>query len=106
MKSRAQLEASIERFRRGFWDRKTIDRPPVGITADRTWLPINYLKQSLPDGELLPAGVTRDRIRTDYEDSFADRAVTLDDFMPYVAAWRAVPWLEAICGCPVRSSAG
>ncbi len=26
--------------------------------------------------------------------------------MPFAAAWRAVPWLEAMCGCPVRYSAG
>lgn len=106
MKSKAQLEASIERFRRGFWDRKTIDRPPVGVAPDRSWLPINYLKEPLLRGEVLPADVTRDRVRTDYEDYSRRRAVKSDDWMPYVAPWRAVPWLEAMCGCRVRSSAG
>ena len=69
-------------------------------------MPINYLKEPLPRGDVLPADVTRDRVRTDYEDVFAQRAVKSDDWMPYVAPWRAVPWLEAMCGCPVRSSAG
>jgi hypothetical protein len=80
MKSQAQLEASIERFRRGFWDRKTIDRPPVGVAPDRSWLPINYLKEPLLRGEVLPTDVTRDRVRTDYEDYAARRAVKSDDF--------------------------
>ena len=34
------------------------------------------------------------------------RKVFTDDFIPYVAPWRAIPWLEAICGCPVHYSSG
>jgi hypothetical protein len=106
MKDPAQIEASIERYRRGFWNKESVDRPPVGIAADRTWLPINYLKKPFAREQLLPSDVTRDLVRTDYEDSFAERAVKSDDWLPYAAAWRAVPWLEAICGCPVRYSSG
>jgi hypothetical protein len=106
MKSNAQLEESIDRFRRGFWAKETIDRPPVGIAADRAWLPINYLRKPLCGQELRPEDVGSELARTDYEDSFAARPVKSDDWLPYVAAWRAVPWLEAICGCPVRPAAG
>ncbi len=106
MKSHAQLEESIDRFRRGFWARQTIDRPPVGVAADRTWLPIRYLREPLSGLELLPQEMGPDLARTDYEDSFAKRPVESDDLLPYVAAWRAVPWLEAMCGCPVRAAAG
>ena len=34
------------------------------------------------------------------------RAVTCDDYMPFAAPWRGIPWLEAACGCPVRYSEG
>jgi hypothetical protein len=106
MKDKGQLEESIERFRRGFWNRETLDRPPVGVAADRTWLPINYLKAPLPRQELQPEDVGPEIARTDYEDSFAARPVESDDLLPYAAAWRAIPWLEAMCGCPVRAAAG
>ena len=106
MKAHAQLSESIERFRRGFWLRETSDRPPVGVIPDRAWLPIQYAREPLRREELLPEDVGSTLARTDYEDAFAARPVESDDFMPYAAAWRAVPWLEAMCGCPVRASAG
>lgn len=100
------MQASIERYRRAFWNKGTTDRPPVGVAANRTWLPIQYLRAPFPRAELEPEDVSRALARTDYEDSFALRPVRSDDFMPYVAAWRAVPWLEAMCGCPVRYASG
>jgi hypothetical protein len=106
MKSPAQLQESIERFRSSFWAKQTTGRPPVGIPADRAWQPIGYLREPLSDGEVAPAQVSRALYRTDYEDAFAARPIVSDDFMPFVAAWRAVPWLEAICGCPVRAASG
>jgi len=106
MKDQAQLEASIERFQRGFWKKCALDRPPVGIAPDRVWQPILFLRAPLPEGNLQPAAVSRGLVRTEYEDSFMHRAVVSDDWMPFVAAWRAVPWLEAMCGCVVRCSAG
>jgi len=106
MKSTSQLAQSIERFRRGFWLRETVDRPPVGVIPARAWLPIQYAREPLRGEKLLPEDVGSSLARTDYEDSFAARPVESDDFVPYVAAWRAIPWLEAMCGCPVRTSAG
>ena len=32
--------------------------------------------------------------------------MTGDNGLPFSAAWRAIPWLEAWCGCPVRHSNG
>lgn len=106
MKTPEQIRASIARFERGFWGRQTLDRPPIGIAADRAWLPIRYLRQPLEKQELQPADIGRSLARTDYEDAFAARPVISDDWMPFSAAWRAVPWLEAICGCSVRCAAG
>ncbi len=106
MKSRAQLEASVERFHRCFWDREATDRPPIGVVPSRAWLPIEYLRAPLGRDEVTPADPLEKTARTDYEACFAARPVESDDFMPYSAAWRAIPWLEAICGCRVRASAG
>ena len=106
MKDRARLEASIDRFRRGFWDREAVDRPPVGVLPDRAWLPVNYLREPLHATEFGPNDVGPALAETDYEDASAHRAVTGDDWLPWVAAWRAVPWLEAMSGCAVRAAEG
>lgn len=106
MKHPDRIRDSIARFERGFWGRQTLDRPPIGVAADRAWLPIGYLRQTLEREQLRPDDVTPGLARTDYEDAFAERPVISDDWMPFSAAWRAVPWLEAICGCAVRCAAG
>jgi hypothetical protein len=105
-KSPDQLAQSIDLFRRAFWARQSTPRPPIGIVPDAAWQPISYLRAPLAESEIALAQITRALYRTDYEHAFASRAVLTDDFLPYSAAWRAVPWLEAICGCPVRTAAG
>jgi hypothetical protein len=101
MKDHAQLLASVERFQRAFWNREETERPPVGVLPERCFLPVNYLKAPLTSSVVVPSDVTRELIRTDYEDMSFGRRVFSDDFIPYSAPWRGVPWLEAICGCPV-----
>ena len=101
-----QIAESIDRFRRGLWSRESIDRPPVGITPDRSWLPVKYLKADFPKGEVQPEDVARTLVRTDYEDASFGRRVFGDDWMPYNAPWRAIPWLEAISGCRVSYASG
>jgi hypothetical protein len=105
MKSQAQLLASIDRFQRVFWNRES-GRPPVGIAPDRVWSPLGFLREPLRQAHLAPADVTRAVARTDYEDCAPSRRVLSDDWMPFSAAWRAVPWLEAMCGCPVHTAGG
>jgi hypothetical protein len=106
MKSPQQLLQSIERFRCGFWDRARIDRPPVGVVSEGIFLPIGYLRQKLAQAEVEPGDLNADLCMTDYEFAAADRKVTCDDWIPFNAAWRAVPWLEAMCGCRVRNASG
>jgi hypothetical protein len=106
MKSGATLKESIYRFKSRFWERTGTGRPPVGIVEAGSFLPVQYLK----DGPL-PKDITIEDIRnasidTDYDFDLQRRKVFSDDFIPYVAAWRAIPWLEAICGCPVHYSSG
>ncbi len=106
LKDQAQVAASIERFRTSFWERRSGLRPPVAVVPERTWLPIGYLKRPFDGSHVQPGDVTPALVRTDYEDSAIGRTVRSDDWLPYSAPWRAVPWLEAICGCPVRYASG
>jgi hypothetical protein len=106
MKTAEQLAASIERYRSSFWDRRDAGRPPVGVATEANWLPITYLRSPFARERVEPQDVTENLALTEYEATGPGRAVLSDDFMPFAAAWRAVPWLEAICGCPVRFSPG
>ncbi len=101
-----QVAESIDRFHRGLWNRESVDRPPVGVTPDRSWLPVKYLKAPFPNKEVVPADVTPSLVRTDYEDASFSRRVLSDDWLPYNAPWRAIPWLEAISGCRVPYASG
>jgi hypothetical protein len=106
MKTDAQLDESIRRFQEAFWDKQSAGRPPVGIINPGVFLPIKYLRAPLARAELLPADLDAISVPTDYAFAFARPAVSCDDLIPFSAAWRAVPWLEACCGCPVRYSTG
>ena len=106
MKSHEQVLESIQRFQESFWDRKSTHRPPVGIYEEGIFLPINFLRQPYIRPKVNPEDVNGDLAATEYEYSFANRAVTCDDYMSFAAPWRGIPWLEAACGCPVRYSDG
>ena len=106
MKHPDQVAESIDLFRRGLWNREAVRRPPVGIAPDRGWLPVRYLKAPFLSDEVRPEDVRRSNVRTDYEDASFHRVVLSDDWLPYNAPWRAVPWLEAICGCHVPYASG
>ena len=106
MKTASQLTESIERFRRIFWAKEAVGRPPLGLLQPKAWLPVQYLRQEFPCERVVPADVNTANVMTDYEFAFAQRPVACDDWMPYTAPWRAIPWLEAWCGCEVRFSSG
>lgn len=109
MKTIEQLHRSIDRFQQVFWDKRASaagDHPPVAVAPAETFMPIAYLRRPFEKSHLEPADVTPERVRTDYEHVAPHRKVTGDDFMPFVTPWRAVPWLEAMCGCPVRYADG
>ena len=106
MKSPKQLSESIERFKAGFWARRRTDRPPVGIVNEGVFLPLGYLREPLRHQLLLPSHLEAGMFSSDYEFATSRQKVFCDDWIPFNAAWRAIPWLEAICGCPVRCASG
>ena len=106
MKSHRQLTESIERYRQSFWNKTMSDRPPVGVSCEGSNTPINYLRRRFEGTELFPQDVSEELCMSDYEYMSPERRVFSDDLMPFNTAWRAVPWLEAMCGCPVRYSEG
>jgi hypothetical protein len=106
MKSDAQLRESIDRFQRVFWDKKPDGRPLVGVINPDVFLPVKYLRRPFPRAHVEPEDVRPDQVMSDYEFAFAPRPVNCDDWIPFTAPWRAIPWLEAWCGCPVRYSSG
>ena len=106
MYSKDQITESIERFRLSFWNKRTIDHPPVGVVCDGTLLPVNYLRRKFQSAKLYPGDMADKFVLTDYEYTTLHRRVFSDNWIPFNSAWRAVPWLEAICGCPVRYASG
>lgn len=106
MKTTAQITETIERFQRVFWNKESGGRPPIGIVNTDIYLPVKYLRRPFPRSHVEPADVQPEIVMTDYEFAFADRLVNCDDWIPFAAPWRAVPWLEAWCGCPVRFASG
>ena len=106
MRTQAQLRESIQRFQESFWDKKGTDRPPVGVYDERIFLPIDFLRRPFTRPTVYPNDVNDDLVMTEYEHSFANRAVSCDDYMAFSAPWRGIPWLESICGCSVRYAQG
>lgn len=105
-KTSDQLTESIARFRDVFWNRQSTGRPPVGVVNPQVFLPIAYLRRPIDQSVLTAADVTPGLAATDYEFGFAKPTVTCDDWLPFSSPWRAIPWLEAMCGCPVRCATG
>jgi len=106
MKSPGLLQESVERFRLGFWNGLSTGRPPVGVAPGDLWLPIKYLRKAPDSVEVSPGDLNFAGILNEYDFVFRRKAIRSDDLLPFAAPWRAIPWLEALCGCPVRYSAG
>jgi len=102
----AHITESVERFRHSFWGKNTMDHPPVGVVCDGTLLPVNYLRKKFEGTELYPDDINDDLFLSDYDYTSRHRRVFSDNWIPFNSAWRAVPWLEALCGCPVRYASG
>ena len=106
MKSTEIIEESIERFKTSFWARNNSVRPPVGIVEVDSFLPIKYLNGKFTKKDISIEDILCANVDSDYEFISKRKKIIHDDFIPFSAPWRAIPWLEAICGCPVHYSSG
>ncbi|MBN1294011.1 MAG: hypothetical protein JXB48_19400 [Candidatus Latescibacteria bacterium] len=106
MYSQSQITETVERFRQSFWRKTHMDHPPVGVVCDGTLLPVNYMRSGFSGSELFPGDIHKNLFSTDYDYTSVHRGVFTDNWVPFNSAWRAVPWIEAICGCPVRYASG
>jgi hypothetical protein len=102
----AQFQERIARFREVFWEKRRGNRPPVGVVSPAVYLPIGYCRRPFPGVIVDPSDITAEVARTDYQFAFAGKSVRVDDYLPFSAPWRAVPWLEACSGCGVRHASG
>jgi hypothetical protein len=106
MRSPSQLAESVQRFQDSFWNKRLGNRPPVAVVHEGILLPIQYLRRPLVKTHLEPEDIGPALTVTDYQFDLRTRQVFCDDWVPFNAAWRGVPWLEAWCGCLVRTSSG
>lgn len=106
MKNSEQLSESIQRYDQVFWGKRSTGRPPVSIMGDDVYMPIQYLNKKLTQPVISPQDMEHDLSVTDYDFVSSHKAIANDDFIPFSSPWRAIPWLEAICGCPVRYATG
>jgi hypothetical protein len=72
----------------------------VGVVNTDVYLPVKYLRRALARAHVRPEDISPDQVMTDCECAFAKRPVTCDDWRPFAAPWRAIPWLEALRGLP------
>lgn len=106
MKNLTFLHQSIHRFQSAFWGKNLQDRPPIGVADTGQFLPMGYLKGRLSCEAFNPADVNEELAITDYQFMSSRPHVACDDFIPFATPWRAIPWLEAMCGCRVLCSEG
>ena len=98
------VEATLARHR-AFWNRAEVDRPLLTVPPPSVWPPLQIPTPARvelsAEGYLQPEML--DPVR--YFEQMATRWNDLspldgDQFRIMTAYWH-VPWLEAICGCPV-----
>ncbi len=106
MKNSKQLSESIQRYDQVFWGKRSTGRPPVSIMGDDVYMPIQYLNKEFTQPVISPQDMEQGLSATDYDFVSSHKAIANDDFIPFSSPWRAIPWLEAMCGCPVRYATG
>lgn len=111
------LEQLLGRHR-AFWERTSVDRPLLNLTAqdeDSLYAPLHGISIPLADGSILceqgepikaeiidPGlilGIEEFPIRR--KNSGPDGPLTAGDLLVTRAPWGKLPWVEAILGCPV-----
>ena len=98
------VEATLARHR-AFWTRAEVNRPLLTVPPLSTWPPLQI---PTPTGVVLPAEGYLQPEMLDPRRYFEQMAARWDGLGPLdgdqfriMTAYWYVPWLEAICGCPI-----
>ena len=97
------LDTPVQRHR-AFWNRQAADRPLLGIDIG-FWLKQRYPRtaEKMPEGLIAPDDIPIDAFLKDCDDRYQQQ-LNRGDY-PFVSApFVAIPWLEAIAGCPIHFS--
>lgn len=89
---------------KAYLKREETDRPLLGCTGI-----CNHslrIPAALPDGQLKPEDIDISLYLQDCEDRYYAHKELDDDFPFCSAACTAIPWMEAIMGCPIMCSKG
>ncbi|MDO8302967.1 MAG: hypothetical protein Q7T18_06985 [Sedimentisphaerales bacterium] len=97
------FENSLQRHK-AFWHREAVDRPLLGIDIG-FFLSQRYpcTAEKMPEGLITPDDIPVDAFLKDCDDRYQQH-LNQGDY-PFVSApFVAIPWLEAIAGCPIAAS--
>lgn len=99
------LEAALKRHA-AFWVRGEVDRPLIGAGAKGSYFPLRALRTmlSIEDGLITPEMIEVGPFLDYIEGQFSNEGVLLGDLFWSAYPWVAIPWMEAILGCPIRIS--
>jgi hypothetical protein len=100
-----ELEATL-RQHAAFWVREEVDRPLVGTGARRLHFPLRALRtllnaeEGLITPDMMEVGPFLDHI----DEQFSSEGLLLGDLFWSAYPSAAIPWMEAILGCPIHIS--
>jgi len=98
-----EMDSRIERYRL-FWDRESVDRPLIGFDVGGFY-PLQRFQalQQLGSGaELQPDMVDPSSFLDAYEQLYREGLAVGDRIIRGASPIPALPWMEAMLGCPVR----
>jgi len=91
----------LERRHAGFWECADTDRPLVTVNVDYTPDPVRTASL-FGDGELIPDRIDASMILGDFAPMVEAHERIGDDYIVTGDPFVGIPWLEAMCGCPVE----
>jgi hypothetical protein len=100
-----ELEATLKRHA-AFWVRGEVDMPLMGTGANRLYFPLRALRTvlSIEEGLVTPDMIEVGPFLDHIDEQFSSEGLLLGDLFWSAYPSAAIPWMEAILGCPIRIS--
>lgn len=96
-----ELDEKVRRHRE-FWRRGPVERPLIAIWTDVDYsLAGQRLNRVFREGYLRPQDVAPEALLSNYERMYAESQTVMDDAFWVAMPLGAMPWMEAILGCPI-----